>query len=410
MFVDIENYKSVLAIENLLTPYKKGKLSPDKKSYLQKEPITLDICWEVLRSTNAPRNIKDMLVCIAELSPSEQIQFKDVVLATFSNREQPNDILVLGKKLAHASNYDAEFTDAQKLKEGDFILSASQVSRGVIVSQGNLKNQDFSNLDKLIALGDDTVYLNNATNLPSCLEFPNAGVVYFDNCDLSDLKSLTTSENARIDFFNAAKLPENLKIDNCQQLFVNLEQLPIVKNGWSYPQDVLAYNSFGEFAPKDFKPFDFSDYSFLTFSQAHVMNLCRASFKKGASIIFSGCSSFPDDLDFSSFNDIQFIKCDLDSLKKIDFAQGAHLSMWMTQNIPDVLDVSKCADVQLIDLENELKEPSKIIFKNKTQADNSHLHLTDDWKKRIVFAEQKDNMQNNTFKRFLGKILGRGRS
>ena len=31
MFVDISDYKSALAIENILTPYKKGRLAEDKK-------------------------------------------------------------------------------------------------------------------------------------------------------------------------------------------------------------------------------------------------------------------------------------------------------------------------------------------------------------------------------------------
>ena len=84
MFVDITDFKSALAVENLLTPYKKGRLSPDKKSRLPKEHITPDVCMEVLQSTNYARNIKDMLNCIAELPQSEQAQFKEVVLATFS--------------------------------------------------------------------------------------------------------------------------------------------------------------------------------------------------------------------------------------------------------------------------------------------------------------------------------------
>ena len=32
MFVDISDYKSALAIENILTPYKKGRLAEDKKT------------------------------------------------------------------------------------------------------------------------------------------------------------------------------------------------------------------------------------------------------------------------------------------------------------------------------------------------------------------------------------------
>ena len=51
MFVDIENFKSVLAIENLLMPYKKGRLAPDKKSRLPKEHITPQVCMQILKLT-----------------------------------------------------------------------------------------------------------------------------------------------------------------------------------------------------------------------------------------------------------------------------------------------------------------------------------------------------------------------
>ena len=72
MFVDICDFKSAIAVENMLTPYKKGRLSSDKKSRLSKEPIIPQVCMEVLQATNYARNIKDMLLCIAELSPDEQ--------------------------------------------------------------------------------------------------------------------------------------------------------------------------------------------------------------------------------------------------------------------------------------------------------------------------------------------------
>ena len=130
MFVDIENFKSAIAVENLLTPYKKGRLSDDKKTCMPKEKITQRVCWKILQSTNYARNIKDMLQCIAELPQAEQRAFKDVILATFDNREQPNDILVLGKKLAHASGFEEELGMVQKLHGGDLLLSSSQLSRG----------------------------------------------------------------------------------------------------------------------------------------------------------------------------------------------------------------------------------------------------------------------------------------
>ena len=96
MFVDIEEFKSALMVENMLTPYKKGLVIKGIRQPKQK--ITPDACWEVLKSTNYKRNILDMLNCIKELPVEEQVLFKDVVLACFDNREQPSNIMVLGKK------------------------------------------------------------------------------------------------------------------------------------------------------------------------------------------------------------------------------------------------------------------------------------------------------------------------
>lgn len=49
MFVDIEDFKNAIAVENILTPYKKRRLAPDKKIRLHKEPITPEVCFRVLR-------------------------------------------------------------------------------------------------------------------------------------------------------------------------------------------------------------------------------------------------------------------------------------------------------------------------------------------------------------------------
>ena len=93
MFVDVTNFKSALAVENILTPYKKGSLSQDKKTRLPKKKITPEVCLKVLQTTNYARNIKDMLQCIAELPVSEQGEFREVVLSTFERREQPDAVI-----------------------------------------------------------------------------------------------------------------------------------------------------------------------------------------------------------------------------------------------------------------------------------------------------------------------------
>ncbi len=85
MFVDIESPKTPLKIANILTAYDKGVVIKGVRQ--PKEKLTPDVCFDILKSTNYPRCIRDMLACIAKLPDEEQAQFIDVVLATFSNRE-----------------------------------------------------------------------------------------------------------------------------------------------------------------------------------------------------------------------------------------------------------------------------------------------------------------------------------
>ncbi len=136
MFVDITDFKSAIAVENILTPYKKGRLSPDKKTRLPKEPITPEICMEVLQSTNYARNIKDMLLCVEELSPSEQARFKDIVLSVFANREQPDDILEVAEKLAETSGYLPELQEEfNKSYDGRFFYSANYLKEAISTTE-----------------------------------------------------------------------------------------------------------------------------------------------------------------------------------------------------------------------------------------------------------------------------------
>ena len=190
MFVDIENFKSPLAIENLLIPYKRGRLAPDKKSYLPKEPITPDVCWEVLKSTNAPRSIKDMLSCIADLPPSEQAQFKDVVLSTFDNREQPDEVLELGKILAETNGYMQEFDENREYKEGDFLVSMAKPAKSYLHLKGlGILSEDFSHYDMLICRGG-TPYFAYVKKMPKTLKFEDCVTVRLEQNALQGLENI----------------------------------------------------------------------------------------------------------------------------------------------------------------------------------------------------------------------------
>ena len=127
MFVDIENPKTPLKVANILTAYDKGVVIKGVRQSPKK--LTPEVCFDILKSTNYPRCIRDMLTCIAKLPASEQAQFKDVVLATFSNREQPTDILQLGQELAEKSGYGIDFAKAQKIKDGPYLYSEANAQK-----------------------------------------------------------------------------------------------------------------------------------------------------------------------------------------------------------------------------------------------------------------------------------------
>ena len=227
MFVDIENFKSALAVENILTPYKKGRLSQDKKSRLPKEPITPDICMEILKSTNYARNIKDMLECIKELPPHEQAQFKDVVLACFDNREQPNDILVLGKKLAVASCFEAELSEAQKLKDGEFLHSSSNLDKAFVSLKDSFEDVDFSAYDKVICLSDKEIQFLEGVKFPKHLGIPNSSDVSFasyfrrnanflaSGSDFTGLQSMRFKDGAKVELREVKNLSSDADFSQC---------------------------------------------------------------------------------------------------------------------------------------------------------------------------------------------------
>ena len=328
MFVDIENFKSALAVENILTPYKKGRLSQDKKSRLPKEPITPDICMEILKSTNYARNIKDMLECIKELPPHEQAQFKDVVLACFDNREQPNDILVLGKKLAVASCFEAELSEAQKLKDGEFLHSSSKGDKGFVSLESAFRNVDFSAYDKVICLSDANINFLEGVKFPKILEFPNSSDVSFFNevqrvgCDFTGVQSVRFKDGAFVNFEMAKNLPPNIDVSMCSKVFL---------------------------------------------ARCDLKEQPNLSFKHGAKVLLDGNQNIPAHLDVSMCQSVYIYNCDWKDLPRLRFIDGASVLLYNVQNLTPDMDFSQCADVTLA--ECDLKDQPNLCFRDDAKVD-----------------------------------------
>ena len=224
MFVDIENPKSPLKIANILTAYDKGVVIKGVRQ--PKEKLTPKVCFDVLKSTNYPRCIRDILKLIAKLPVSEQATFKDVVLSCFDNREQPEPIFQLGQELAEKSGYGIEFAKLKKINEGPYLYSEADARTCFMCFKSELIDEDFRTYDKVVFLSDKKIQFDADVKFPKNMEFLNSADVSFYQeyealssvCDLQGVQSIRFKDGAKVNFNGVYNLPENLDVSCCDEV------------------------------------------------------------------------------------------------------------------------------------------------------------------------------------------------
>lgn len=372
MFVGIEDYKGAIAVENILTPYKKGRLAPDKKTRLPKEPITPEVCMEVLRSTNYARNIKDMLECIADLPKAQQAQFKDVVLATFSNREQPSDVLFLGKKLAYVSGYTKEFYAVKELKAGDFIASAVKPAKSYLHLKGlGHLPEDLSEYEELVCRGGSPEFAY-VKKMPKTLKFENCMTARLDANALEGVENIvchkvdTLSLKGRQWYEKGGgEALKRLECADCD--FITLEnitfaQSPAVKisgcnnlalrwlKNFSQPEvfDGMAYVMLNEIEFADLKkPLKFHNIDGLQINKSYLPE----------TVEFENVQSLVSNADFEATKTVNF-----NNMQKLDLSSA--------KNLPDVV----VEGGKYVELNHaEFRSDSKVVFNDVTDAKMSYV-------------------------------------
>ena len=87
------------------------------------QPFTPEKACAIVDITNAPPFMRDLLKLIAAFPKEEQGQFKDVVLTVFDKerdwRDQPSEIVLLGKKLAVSGGYEKELNQVLQGKRNE---------------------------------------------------------------------------------------------------------------------------------------------------------------------------------------------------------------------------------------------------------------------------------------------------
>lgn len=407
MFVDIADFKSALAVENLLTPYKKGRLSSDKKTHLPKEKITPDVCLEVLRSTNYARNIKDMLQCIAELPQAEQRAFKDVILAVFDNREQPKDILILAKKLAVASDYEAEMAKAKQLHEGGYFRSSSQLERDLVTYETQFIDEDFSkyppfqklicaalpNSDAEAALPQSFIFAD-MEKLPKEIEFSSQVLsVKFINCDVNDTKIPPLPNNCRCVFEKVRNLPKDLDVSQCSDVTFKECDLSSLDGAQfkNLPKVQFVYLTG---VPQNLDVSHCDGVSLLSFDMAGVKAL---SFKDGANVCMLVLQNVPQGIDVSHCREFTWTGGTMQGFCNLIFDDNSVVHISDVKNLPEVVDVSRCQEVSLLHL--DWSSVKHVVFKNKSQMKESGAQIPDNWSGNLEFSQD-----TNAFNRLWQKI------
>ena len=287
MFVDIENFKSVIAVENILTPYQKGRVTPDKKSRLPKEPITPQVCMQILKSTNNPVNIKHMLD--------------------------------LGENLALANRFEREFEEARKIKDGDFLLSSSKLARGLMTRETQLSDMNFKPYDKLSAMAMN-VYFHGDGPFPEILEFPNAQTVDLSWCNMRGVRKIAANEQAKICLDSSWNLENDVEIDACKEIWVSCYDKAQFER-WKYPHNALTFYSYDDLEGEvDLSLFHKVDIQLLS-----CKDVTDIRFAEGAQIQMSAVVNLPKKLDFSQCAEVVLNDCDLSTVEQIIFKNRAQM-------------------------------------------------------------------------------------
>ena len=366
MFVDIESSKSALAVENILMPYKKGRLSDDKKTRLPKEPITPEVCMEILKSTNYARN----------------------------------DVLVLGKKLAVAHGFEGALGEVV-LQDDDEEFLASLPFRAWTYRtedadlRGTFSLRDY---DRLLCLSDEMIFLgtdpqdsqdsqySEAPQMPAIIEAPNSRVVIMDDCNSAKLRKISLKEGGELYLRHLEPWPQELDVLQCAQVHLDMGDFPTAD--WKYKPDALCLETIGQFYVNGGKGgasfdgrVDFSAYGSVVLAHGNYGADIKLVFREGASVKLydfvheegeqvQDLRMLPDGLDVSNCSKVEIEYDDISNLKNLRFCDGAKVSLTKVHKLPDNLDFSQCDEVNLsgCDLANQpnlrFKKGAKVCLAN----------------------------------------------
>lgn len=390
MFLDIQTSHGGVKADLLLQPFMNEKDAAQ---------ITPDVCGAVLEASNDPKHIKSMLQCIARLEPHKIKDFKEVVLAAFFNREQPNDILVLAKKLAVSGKFERAFNQAILPRDGDYLMSDAEVIKKTAVTKATYIEKDLPLGDKLLFTAK-YVQLREVPNLQGELDFSHCAHVALQDSDLKEVRKIVLAPKGAANFMGCRHLPKDLDVSECADLVMEgcrLKEMENLRFADGASVDLLMADGL----PRDL---DVSRCAKIDLSYCDLADFDNLKFRSDAMVYMQHVKYMPEKINFSGVAMADLSGSDFKRVRDISWADDMVLFLDEVKNLPEQLDFSKCSSVSLRNA--DMSGVAEVVFKNKEQMRKSHWKPHQNWR-GVVRFEQEDEPAQQTFFQKVKNMFGR---
>lgn len=393
MFTDIRTSNGDVKAGLLLQPFLSAK------NMSQTAEIKPDVCLSVLEATNNPIHIRDMLQCVAQLPASKIKEFQNVILATFTNREQPNDIVVLGKKLAVAGKFERAFNQALKPHDGDYLMSAEEKIKKYALTLAEIDGKELPQERNLLFLAKHTC-LREVPHLSGELDFSKCSYASLQYCDLKAVENVLLPKDGAVNFTGSKNLPKNLDVSKCAD--VVLEGCDLAKLANLHFADGAAVDLLmAQNLPEDL---DVSSCAKVDMSYCDLSKLKELTFRDNALVYMQHVKQMPPKLDLSKVKMADMAGCDFEHVVSVTWAHDMVLFLDEAKKLPDKLDFSKCSTVSLRN--TDMSRVKEVVFKNKEQMRKSHWKPQRNWSGNLRF-EHEDTPQKTSFLQKVKSFWGR---
>lgn len=404
MFIEITSPANPIKVENILRPYKNGK-----------KEFTPEVAETILRMTNHPHNIRNMLRLIVNLPEKERTKYTDIVLSAFDHRAQPAENSMIAQTFSSAKsfqdNLNAHIAAAENFsyrEDGIFYYSAADRKAYLITGKFDLSKHEHHS-DIIYTNSRFEVYTGNfehinsfkcpnircfkaqtSTNFPPDFDISAAEYIDLDHSDFRGCPELIFKKGKKISMIGMQGFPDNkLDLSTCSEVdlsFNDLSLAPPLK--FKEGSKVTLQNCI---TPPDMD-ISMCDYVDLSLNR---LQLYPYKFKKDSTIILRH-NDIPRDFDISMCKKVDFTSAVFPHVKSLKFAKGSHIILNHCHNINIPLDFSDCDIVELA--ECDIKNIPSITFKNKQQQKESRIDIPQNWAGKIIYTE-KTNFFTNFFRR-----------